>query len=455
MKRDNQKIHSMNSSEMDIPAVSVGIMTENVLSFCFNEEYIHVETGEYLSGEQRALLVNDKILFNGKLYKELYFEPAYKTSSFDLREVTIGKGYHWERKENQRFNGALDILVTDSGLLAINEINMEDYLISVISSEMSATCSKEMLKTHAVISRSWLLAQIGKSRRLAHSLHQYTTCYQDDERVIRWYDREDHSMFDVCADDHCQRYQGITKASTPLVEEAVRETRGEIMVQENQICDTRFSKCCGGVSEAFEHCWEPVPHSYLTAIRDSTTDTVIPDLTIEQEAAKWIRHCPESCCNTSDKEILGQVLIHYDQETTDFYRWKVEYTQAELSALLNQKMGGLSNAGLIRDLIPIKRGTSGRIEELKIVGTNNSIVVGKELEIRRVLSKTHLFSSAFVVDRFDIRNNIPQRFVLTGAGWGHGVGLCQIGAAVMSTQGYSYKGILSHYYKGAGIEKKY
>jgi len=455
VKRDNQKTQSMDLSEMETPAVSVGIMTENVLSFFFNDEYIHMETGDFLVGEQRALLVNDKILFNGKLYKELYFEPVSEKASFDLKEVTIGKGFHWERKEDQRFNGALDILITETGLLAINEINVEDYLISVISSEMSATCSKEMLKTHAVISRSWLLAQIEKSRHLAQDQSKYITCYQDKERFIRWYDREDHAMYDVCADDHCQRYQGITKASTLSVVEAVRETHGEIMIQGDQICDTRFSKCCGGVTEEFEHCWEPEHHSYLTAVRDSKTDKAIPDLTQEEEADKWIRNTPDSFCNTSDKEILGQVLINFDQETTDFYRWKVEYTQTELSSLLNQKMDGLINVGLIRDLIPVKRGTSGRIEELKIVGTNNSIIIGKELEIRRILSKTHLFSSAFVVDRVNIKGSIPERFVLTGAGWGHGVGLCQIGAAVMSTQGYTYREILSHYYKGARIERKY
>lgn len=445
----------MDLSDRETPAVSVGVMTENVLSFFFHDEYIHAETGDFLVGEQRALLVNDKILFNTKLYKELYFEPVSGEASFDLKGVTIGKGFHWERKEDQRFNGALDILITEAGLLAINEINVEDYLTSVISSEMSATCSRQMLKTHAVISRSWLLAQIEKSRHLAQDQKKYITCHQDNERFIRWYDREEHSLYDVCADDHCQRYQGITKASTPAVEEAVRETRGEILVHGDLICDTRFSKCCGGATEEFGHCWQAEHHAYLTAVRDSRKDAPIPDLTKEEEADKWIRTSPDSFCNTMDKEILGQILTDYDQETTDFYRWKVEYTQTELSSLLNQKMDGLVNVGLIRDLIPVRRGTSGRIEELKIVGTNNSIIIGKELEIRRVLSPTHLFSSAFVVDRINVKGAIPERFILTGAGWGHGVGLCQIGAAVMSTQGYTYRKILSHYYKDARIERKY
>ncbi|MDF9831054.1 stage II sporulation protein D [Parabacteroides sp. PF5-6] len=455
MKYDSQKTQFIDFPETETPAVSIGIMIENVLSFFFNDEYIHVETGDFLVGEQRALLVNDKILFNGKLYKELYFEPVSKKASFALKEVTIGKGFHWERKEDQCFNGALDILITETGLLAINEIDVEDYLISVISSEMNATCSKEMLKTHAVISRSWLLAQIEKSRQLAQDHTQHIACYQDSERLIRWYDREDHSLYDVCADDHCQRYQGITKASTARVEEAVRETSGEILAHEEQICDARFSKCCGGVSEEFEHCWEPVHHPYLSAVRDNLTETTLPDLTREEEAEKWIRTTPDAFCHTSDQKILAQILTDYDQETPDFYRWKVEYTQAELSALFNQNMDGLINLGLIRDLVPIKRGTSGRIEELKIIGTCGSIIIGKELEIRRILSSTHLFSSAFVVDRLEVKGGIPGRFVLTGAGWGHGVGLCQIGAAVMSTQGHTYRQILSHYYPGAQIKKRY
>lgn len=440
---------------METPAVSVGIMTEKILSFVFNDEYIHTETGDFLIGEQRALLANDKILFNGKLYKELYFEPTSRSATFQLKNVTIGKEFHWERQEDQSFKGALDLLATEAGILAINEINIEDYLVSVISSEMSATSTKEMLKAHAVISRSWLLAQIEKSHQLANESERYITCYQDKDRFIRWYDREDHDMFDICADDHCQRYQGVTKAYTSLVEEAVKETKGQILINDETICDARFSKCCGGVSEEFEHCWEPVHHSYLTAIRDSLTDTTLPDLTNEEEAEKWIRSTPEAFCNTTDKEILGQVLNNYDQETTDFFRWKVEYTQVELSALLNRKSESIVDFGLIRDLIPLKRGKSGRIEELKVVGTRNSLIIGKELEIRRALSETHLYSSAFVVDRLEVKGDIPGRFVLTGAGWGHGVGLCQIGAAVMSTQGYNYRDILSHYYKGALIKKRY
>lgn len=437
---------------MDAPLVNVGIMTEKALSFVFNGEYIHTESSSFLTGEQRALFVNGNIVYNGKLYKELFFEPASPESSFDLKAVTIGVDFHWQRQEDQRFKGALNLVAGNEGIVVINSIDVEEYLTSVISSEMSATASKELLKAHAVISRSWLLAQIEKTFRLGNAPDKYKSCERDHEQLVRWYDREDHHMFDVCADDHCQRYQGITRASTPIVKEVIHETRGEILTDGESICDTRFSKCCGGVTEQFEHCWEPVPHSYLTAVRDSR-ETAFPDLTDPVEAEMWIRNTPDAFCYTTDKKILSQVLNNYDQETTNFYRWKVTYTQEELAELIHRKSG--IDFGEILDLIPLERGTSGRIEKLRIVGTRRIYTIGKELEIRRTLSETHLYSSAFVVDKEDMHASIPQRFVLTGAGWGHGVGLCQIGAAVMGEQGYSYTEILAHYFRGATIEKRY
>ena len=437
---------------MDAPLVNVGIMTEKALSFVFNGEYIHTESSSFLTGEQRALFVNGNIVYNGKLYKELFFEPASPESSFDLKAVTIGVDFHWQRQEDLRFKGALNLVAGNEGIVVINSIDVEEYLTSVISSEMSATASKELLKAHAVISRSWLLAQIEKTFRLGNAPDKYKSCERDHEQLVRWYDREDHHMFDVCADDHCQRYQGITRASTPIVKEVIHETRGEILTDGESICDTRFSKCCGGVTEQFEHCWEPVPHSYLTAVRDSR-ETSFPDLTDPVEAEMWIRNTPDAFCNTTDKKILSQVLNNYDQETTNFYRWKVTYTQEELAELIHRKSG--IDFGEILDLIPLERGTSGRIEKLRIVGTRRIYTIGKELEIRRTLSETHLYSSAFVVDKEDMHASIPQRFVLTGAGWGHGVGLCQIGAAVMGEQGYAYTEILAHYFRGATIEKRY
>ena len=315
---------------MEAPVINVGIMTHKAISFVFNEEYVHTETGTFTIGEQRALWVNGKIVYNGKLYQELFFEPTSPQSSFDLKAVTIGVDFHWQRQEDQRFKGALNLVATDKGIVTINQVDVEEYLTSVISSEMSANASKELLKAHAVISRSWLLAQVEKNFSLNGSVTPYKSCYRDNETLIRWYDREDHELFDVCADDHCQRYQGITRASNPIVREVIKETRGEVLMDNDTICDARFSKCCGGVTEKFENCWEPVPHSYLTALRDGETPTY-PDLTDEREAEQWIRTSPEAFCNTTDKEILSQVLNNYDQETTDFYRWKVEYTQEELS----------------------------------------------------------------------------------------------------------------------------
>lgn len=437
---------------MDVPVVNVGILAEKAVAFVFNDEYVHTETGIFLLGEQRALLVNNKIVFNGRLYDELFFEPSSTSASFDLKAVTIGIDFHWERKEDQRFNGALNLIVNKGTIVAINQVDIEIYLKSVISSEMSASSSKELLKAHAIISRSWLLSQITKNYTTNNRKTDYQTYIQNEEELVRWYDREDHLLFDVCADDHCQRYQGITRAYSPVVEEAVSETAGELLMYNHDICDARFSKCCGGVVEQFETCWEPAHHPYLEAVRDSR-DTTVPDLTIEAEACKWIRTSPDSYCNTRDERILTQVLTNYDQETSDFYRWKVTYTQEELSELIRRKSG--MDFGLIQELIPVKRGTSGRLEKLKIVGTKKTFTIGKELEIRRTLSESHLYSSAFIIEKEDVKDTISGRFVFAGAGWGHGVGLCQIGAAVMADLGIGHLDILRHYYPGAYIEKRY
>ena len=317
---------------------------------------------------------------------------------------------------------------------------------------MRATSSAELLKAHAVISRSWLLAQMDKRRRHPGGTGGFFSFAKHDGELIKWHDREDHTIFDVCADDHCQRYQGITRAGRPAVADAVRATRGQVLAYGGEICDARFSKCCGGVTEEFQYCWEDSPKPYLVAVRDGGS-AQLPDLTCEAEAERWIRSAPPSFCNTSDRSVLSQVLNEYDQETPDFYRWHVEYTQAELAALLAERLG--CDFGAITDLIPVARGKSGRIWKLKIVGTQRQLTIGKELEIRRALSHSHLYSSAFVVSKEGVANGIPARITLTGAGWGHGVGLCQIGAAMMGERGYAYDRILLHYYRGAEIKKIY
>ena len=402
--------------------------------------------GSVVTGDQTVSVQDGKILYNNDLYDEIIFSPSSTTDSFDLLDVVIGIHFHWERKETQRFNGSLKFIVIDDEVQAIDIVPTEDYLTSVISSEMSATSSLELLKAHAVISRSWLLNKLENKETESHTASMVMT----DERIIRWYDHQDHTLFDVCADDHCQRYQGITKASTQAVREAIKATFGEVLTYDGKICDARFYKACGGATELFENCWEEVHHPYLLPVADTAEDK-LPDLTQEAVARKWILSSPEAYCNTQNKTVLSQVLNNYDQETPDFYRWKVDYSQAELSSLVKEKTG--IDFGEIIDLVPLKRGASARIIELKIVGEKRTMVIGKELEIRKALSTSHLYSSAFVVDKEEREGT--HHFVLRGAGWGHGVGLCQIGAAVMASQGIGYRSILSHYYPHSSLTKRY
>ena len=445
---------------MQEPVITVGILSGKEIGFSFPKEFISSD-GIAICGIQQAVYRKGKICWQEKEYDELSFTPQQDTSSFfELQDVTIGINFHWERKEVQRFKGELKIIVEDDRLTAINIIPIEDYLTSVISSEMSATASLELLKAHAVISRSWLLNKLKVANgKLKVIMHPDNTANFElstlPSQLIKWYDHEAHKNFDVCADDHCQRYQGITRTSTPQAIEAVFATRGEVLMYEGEICDARFSKCCGGAFEEFQNCWENVKHPYLIGQRDSKTETRLPDLTKEVEADKWIRTSPAAFCNTHNKQVLSQVLNNYDQETTDFYRWRVCYSQQELSELIHKRSG--IEFGKIIDLIPVERGTSGRLVRFKIVGTIRTLIIGKELEIRRTLSSSHLYSSAFVVDKEykEDEKEIPSRFILTGSGWGHGVGLCQIGAAVMGEQGYKYKEILSHYYPGSAIEQQY
>ncbi|RGN39336.1 SpoIID/LytB domain-containing protein [Bacteroides oleiciplenus] len=440
---------------MKEPKVHVGILFEPQIEFILLNPYRI--NGMEISGKQVVTYNEGKILWNGRLYDELLFEPMNEvTDAFELLDVTIGINFHWERKEDQRFLGALKIIVEDNKLTGINVIHVEDYLTSVISSEMSATASLELLKAHAVISRSWLLANMQTNQCPHSTVGANNHSPANTAEFIKWYERDAHTRFDVCADDHCQRYQGITRASTEIVKQAIAATRGQLLMSDGKICDARFSKCCGGAFEEFQYCWEDVKYPYLTKQRDwvAGSSSPVADLTQEPEAVRWIRTSPEAFCNTTDKKVLSQVLNNYDQETTDFYRWKVEYSQDELSALILKRSG--VDYGQIIDLISVARGTSGRLWKLKIVGTKKTLIIGKELEIRRTLSTSHLYSSAFVVDKEGISpEGIPERFILTGAGWGHGVGLCQIGAAVMGEQGYKYDAILLHYYIGASIDKLY
>ena len=439
---------------MQEPIITVGIMHAERIGFFFDSPFRCAEFPNItFDGEYEVFLSEDgRVSFFEQQFDSLHFMPIEEqdyTSEdgyFELEDVVIGINFHWERKENQRFKGGLTFMIENGKVVAINEIPTEAYIFSVISSEMSATASLELLKAHAVISRSWLLKPIIHNEHNATAVLEHRT----DDELIKWYERDSHELYNVCADDHCQRYQGITRARTENVRLAIEATRGLVLTSHGQICDARFSKSCGGVSEVFENCWADEHYSYLERVIDSQQSTVNSqqlDLTVEANAEAWIRGEYDSFCNTHDKEILSQVLNNYDQETTDFYRWKVEYTTEQLSELVARRSG--IDFGTIVALEPVERGVSGRLTRLRIVGTKRTMVVGKELEIRRWLSESHLYSSAFVVDKTE------NGFKLTGAGWGHGVGLCQIGAAVMGAKGYKYDEILYHYFVDSQLNVLY
>ncbi len=446
-------------NERDIPVIAVGILSASEISFTLDTPYQEKKSQRKLEGKWRVIYSGNKILIkNEKEVLEcesgIILTPLNEEgSSFTLHSVTIGVDFHWQRSEDQVFRGDLKIITENGKLTAVNIISLEEYLKSVISSEMSATSSEELLKAHSVISRGWLLAQSEKRNASQAGNQKLVSDTRKDNEIIKWYDREDHLNFDVCADDHCQRYQGITRASTPSVEKVIEATSGEVLTYNGTICDTRYYKCCGGVTELFENVWEPVNHPYLQKVTDNSEfpEGYDTDLTGNTNAEKWILGNPDAFCNTSDKEVLKQVLNDYDQETNDFYRWKVKYTQQELSDLVRLKTG--IDFGTITELKPLERGVSGRIIRLEISGTKKKMIIGKELEIRKALSKSHLYSSCFFVEKV-VEGGITF-FILNGAGWGHGVGLCQIGAAVMGSKGYSYREILKHYFPGSVLEKRY
>jgi len=410
------------------PTITVGILSAPEVRFRLNTPY-YID-GVPVEGEQTAVSQPDGILWQGKLYKKISLSPTEKTvlpsgsgeGVFCLYGVTIGKQFHWERQQIQVFTGTLHLIQQGGQIVVINELPLEDYLVSVISSEMKSTCSLQFLKASAVISRSWLLAQLRQKKDKTPSFTQ------TDQELIRWWDREDHDLFDVCADDHCQRYQGITQASNPNVRQAVSETHGQILMGDGEICDARFGKCCGGQTNEFQYCWQNIRKSYLTSVTDPF-------------------------CNTSDKEILSQVLNDYDLETNNFYRWEVRFTQQQLRQLIERNLG--MKFGDILRLEPLETGPAGHISRLRIVGSERTYIIGKELLIRRTLSTSHLLSSAFTVSLKNMQDDVPQTIILHGRGWGHGVGMCQIGAAVMGHLGYSYQDILHHYYPGAEIQLLY
>lgn len=445
---------------MSEPNVQVALMSAKEINFELYGSYKIGNIDKRFSGKCNAVYNGKSIVitsYDEKMtftYSVLIQASDIRLESFLLHDVVIGKNFHWEKKEKQRFVGSLKFLIEKEKLTAINIIPVEDYLMSVISSEMSAGNSINFLKAHAIISRSWLITQV-ESKKDAAKPSTKKLQIETGEEIIKWYDKEDHVNYDVCADDHCQRYQGITKVYTDAVRKAILETRGLVLMYKSKICDARYSKCCGGITETFENVWEPVHHAYLKDIVDYRfePDDFNTDFENEKNAETWIRNKPSAYCNTTDKKLLSEIMIDFDRETVDFYRWKVNYTQTELAEVIKKKSG--IDFGDIIDLVPIKRGKSARIVKLKIAGSKKTMLIGKELEIRKILSESHLYSSAFIVDKTKIVDGIPQKFTLNGAGWGHGVGLCQIGAAVMSKSGYTFDEILTHYFKGTVIRKIY
>jgi SpoIID/LytB domain protein len=442
-----------------VPEIQVGVLSGEEIFFTLNGSFQTTGINSPIDGRWRATCSDNKIWLENNARKvegigEQIFSPANeKTAFFTVHSVIIGVNFHWERREDQVFRGKLRLIIEDNKITVVNILSVEEYLVSVISSEMSANSSEQLLMTHAVISRGWLLAQMDKRGTLRKETERYNTCIRTDDEIVRWYDREDHKNYDVCADDHCQRYQGITRASTPNVEKAVIETSGEVLTFNGAICDTRYYKCCGGLSELFENVWEPVNHPYLRSITDFNNIPPGFDMNLNDEnnAKLWIIGNPEAFCNTTDNKVLSQVLNDYDQETNDFFRWKVKYSQADLSNIVKARTG--IDFGIVTDLIPLERGASGRIKRLRIEGSEKTMIIGKELEIRKALSRTHLYSSCFFVEKLSDESSVF--FTLNGAGWGHGVGLCQIGAAVMGSKGYKYQEILTHYFPGAQLEKRY
>jgi SpoIID/LytB domain protein len=382
-------------------------------------------------------------------------EPLdFDSARFSVQDVKIGIDFHWERSETQTFQGSIHLVHDAEGITLINVLPLEAYLISVISSEMNAACPPELLSAHAVVSRSWLLAQI--SREPASGTFAPPIPDEKADEIIRWYGRENHSGFDVCADDHCQRYQGISKAFSASVFQAINDTRGRVLIFDDEICDARYSKSCGGMTDVYSSAWEDHDVPYLPSVYDGdgTPSEYDLPLTVEKNAVRWIGSSPPAFCGTASPELIKRILPGFDQETQDFYRWRTVYSNEDLRAIIGARMG--SDPGPIRGLTPLARGPSGRIIKLRIEGERRTVVIGKELEIRRVLSRSHLYSSAFVVEALEVsRDGFPARFALTGAGWGHGVGLCQIGAAVMADRGSKHLEILAHYFDGARVERIY
>jgi peptidoglycan hydrolase-like amidase len=438
------------------PRISVGIMegrdvVEGRFNGAFSVEGIGPVSGLFSAASDagKVVLLDGQRREAGRSASLRIAGGAHAT--FDLFRVTIGQSFHWERKEDHTFMGDLVLIAgKGGGVTAVNDVPVEDYLESVVASEMSASAPVEFLKCHAILSRSWVLSVIARKGRPQEAAARPSTV-GDGGEVMRWYGGEDHALFDVCADDHCQRYHGLTRITSEAVRAAVRETRGMALTFGGEICDARYSKACGGLTEEFRTAWADIDVPYLACVSDGPA--AFARIATEGQAGDWIGSRPDAYCNMQDEGLLATILPAFDRETTSFFRWTVEYTRGELEEILREKSG--FDPGRLRAIQPLERGPSGRIRRLRIVGSRAAIVVGKELEIRRWLSRTHLYSSAFTVRTIPAGSSAPEHFVFNGAGWGHGVGLCQIGAAVMASRGFSAEEIMAHYFPGAALSRLY
>jgi len=444
---------------MQQPRINIGLVTGDKLKFSLLGNFYQLGTQNVFSGNFSAEIQNGKIRLQGENGEFIFgsgitFQPEnFNVELFKVFGVKIGIDFHWESAKDFIYIGSLKLIIEEGKLTAVNIVPLEDYLQGVISSEMNPKSHHEFLKAHAVISRSWLMSQIANRNKKTDD--EKSENGNDDNVIIKWYDRGDHKNYDVCADDHCQRYQGIGKNISEVVRDSIWQTRGLALVHKDRVFDARYSKCCGGKTELFENVWNDNDKSAIPSLFDYKfpPDNFEEDLSVESNAQKWINGSPEAFCNISETELLEEILVEFDQKTKDFFRWKVELTQAEIAELVEKKTG--IDFGNILDLVPVQRGASGRLIKLRIVGGKEEKIIGKELEIRRVLSETHLYSSAFVIEKIIGENNVPEKFILHGAGWGHGVGLCQIGAAVMARRNYRFDEILAHYYPGIQIKRVY
>ncbi len=374
----------------------------------------------------------------------LILTPLLPSCSFTIADVPVGEGFHWAHREDLTWAGALELLHDGSGaLVPVNHIGLEAYLESVVSSEMNPAAPPAFLEAHAVVARSWTLAQLARRESTPHPPLGVD--------IWQWWDRKGHELFDFCADDHCQRYHGLTRR-TPEVVSAVQRTRGLVLMADSLVVDARFSKCCGGFTEEFATAWGDETPPGLVSVRDAPGGGR-GGVRDEGSAADWIRRPPPAYCGCDAAEILDVVLLPMDRATLAFFRWREVISQERVASLIEERTG--AGIGAIRSLVPLRRGPSGRIFLLEVRGTKGSLRVGKELFIRRLLSPTHLKSSAFVVDAEGSFGEPPRSFTFTGAGWGHGVGMCQIGAGVMAARGHSCAEILTHYFPTSSLAQAY